>query len=176
MQWLVCHTSMHIVALCATYACIPLHNMSCRHASRCMICHTCTCVASQCSTHSRMQWQDPPHIHASSGTSFRHPIRYSRDARIREPQNEPGTTCGDTCLFNILMDHRVQPATQRRSSISNCRSKVQNGKWRFHRPRPHVLCIGEDYAQGGGGSRRASTAWSTRSNRVEDPPNPCREH
>ena len=142
MQCLVCHTGMHTVALCATYACIPLHNMSCRHARKCMICHTSTRVAAQYTTHSRMQWQNPPHIHASSGTSFTHPIRYSRDARAREPQNEPGTACGDACLFNIVMNHLVQPATRRISSISNCWSKAANGKWRFHRPRPHILCSG----------------------------------
>ena len=150
----ICYFSRHVVlslqhrhiyvALCATYACIPLHNMSCRHACRCMICHVGTRVAAQCTTHSRMRWQGPPHIHASSGTSFRHPIRYSRDARIREPQNEPRTAHGDTCPFNIPMNHLVQSATRRRSSISNCRSKAENGKWRFHRPRPHILCTGDN--------------------------------
>ena len=128
--------NMHTVALCATYACVPLHNLSCRHACRCMMCHIGTRVAGQCTTQARMQWQDPPHIHASSGTSFTHPIRYSRNARAREPQNEPRTACGDACLFNILMNHLVQPATRSRSSISNCRSKAQNGKWRFHCPCP----------------------------------------
>ena len=135
-------------ALCATYACIPLHDLSCRHACRCLIYHIGTRVAAQCTTQARMRWRDPPHIHASSGTSFTHPIRYSRDARAREPQNEPGTACGDTCLFNIVMNHLVQPATRRRSSISNCRSKAQNGKWRFPCPRPHILCTGDNYAQG----------------------------
>ena len=149
MQCLVCHTGMHTVALCATYACIPLHNMLCTHACKCIMCHIGTGVAAQCTTHSCIHWKDAPHIHASGGTSFIEPIQCSRDARAREPPNEPGTTCGDACLFNILMNHLVQPATRRRSSISNCRSKAQNGKWRFHRPRPHILCTGDDYAQGG---------------------------
>ena len=88
-------------------------------------------------------------MHASSGTSFTHPIWYSRDARARGAQNELGTACGDACLLNILTNHLVQPPTRGRSSISNCRSEAQNGKWRFHHPRPHILCTSDNYAQGG---------------------------
>ena len=172
MQCLVCHTSMHTVALCATYACIPLHNPSYMLACRCIICHIATHVAAQCTTtQARMQWQNPPHIHASIGTSFTHRIWCLRDARACEPQNESGTARGDACLF-IMTNHLVQQATRRRSSISSCRSKAQKGKWQSH-----ILCKGEDYAQGGGGGggMRASTTWSTRPQQVHDCPNPCHE-
>ena len=165
MHCLGCHISMHTVALCAIYACIPLHNVSCRLACTCMICHVGTHVVTQCTTQARMQWQNPPHIHASIGTSFTRPIRYSGDGRAREPQNEPRTVCGDTCLFNILMNHLVQPATRWRSSKLNCPSKAQNGKWRFLPHPPYRV-----------GSMRASIAWSARPHQVQDCPNPCREH
>ena len=100
-----CHTSMHIVALCyarctcyigmcavvlsAPQACMMLQYVPHMHAyhsiCKCMICHKGTHVAAQCTTQARMRWHNPPQVHASMGTSFTHPIRYSRDARALNP-------------------------------------------------------------------------------------------
>ena len=137
-----CHIGMHAMVLSTPQACIRLHYMPHMHAyhciCKCMICRKGTHVAAQCTTQARMQWQNPPHVHASMGTSFTHPIRYLRDARARDPQNKPRAARGDARRCNILMNHHVQPATRKRSSISNRWSKAQSGKWRFPPPPPHT--------------------------------------
>ena len=126
------------VASCATYACIPLHDLSCRHERTCMICHIGTRVAAQRRTYSFKQWHV---LHTPYPVLKRHEGTWTME-RAR-----------NHLWGRMLVQYLDEPPCLARNPQGKVnigrRSKTRNKKWRFHRPLPHILCTGDDYAQGG---------------------------